>query len=195
MPDVIAKLDNSERMYCTVADVSTRYDIKALPKLRLENLIRACTARIETYCNRVFMRVPHNTGFETRKFLGNGLHILPVDDLLEVNTITCDGEAVDLADLILMPYDVTPTMWLEYDNESIFVARTKWEIDGVWGYSETIPPDIYDACIEYVIWALARARQGYQDVSANENTGQLTFSSSMPMHVRNRLNNKRRNNV
>jgi len=198
-------LDLSSRMYCDEADVTTRIDITNLPTVNLEYLIRVATARIELETNgRVFQRVPA-TGTETRHFLGNGLTMLPIDDLLTLSSITIDDDEEDTDDFLCMPFGKTPTTWLEWADPTAWwyrdYARGTWPlradvaITGPWGYSEDVPWDIWDSCVALVVRALGRAKTAYQDASAIPELGEMIYAKALPPDVAKVLSLKRKSNL
>jgi len=190
----VAPVDQTTRMYCSVADVTTRIDLSTLPSVNLEHLIRAVTQRIETYCNnRVFTRVPAEAGtYETRHFLGRASKVLTVDDLLEWTAVTVDDVAVALADLRRMPFGKTPTLWIEYESGAEWADGVDVAITGAWGYAEKLPWVIWDATVALTVRALERAKIAYQDASAIPELGQLVYAKAMPVDVREMLDNLRR---
>jgi hypothetical protein len=179
-------------MYADVPDVSLRIDISQYPRYNLEKAIRVATARIEQYCDRVFTRVPATSGYETRDFLGGGSTILTIDDLLEWESVTVDDVAATLTDLRQMPYGSTPTTWIEYKSGAAWTAGAEVAISGAWGYAETVPWDIWDACVALVVRAIERAKTAYQDASAIPELGQIVYAKALPADVRDVLNRYRR---
>jgi len=186
------QLDLSSRMYCDEADVTTRIDIRNLPDVNLEYLIRVATARIENETGREFVRIP-TTGTETRHFLGNGLPMLPIDDLLTFSSITIDDDSEDTDDFLCMPFGKTPTTWLEFKDPTAWwypgYARGTWPlradvaITGAWGYAEEVPWDIWNCCVALVVRALGRAKTAYQDASAIPELGQVIYAKALPADV------------
>lgn len=192
---MVAPLDTSARMYASVPDVSMRADISQYPKFNLEKALRVATARIEQYCNdRVFTRVPA-TGYETRHFLGGGSPVLSIDDLLEWETVTVDGIAVTLMDLLQQPFGSTPVTWIEYKSGAVWTAGADVAISAGWGYSATVPWPIWDSCVALVVRAMERAKSGYQDASAIPELGQLVYAKAIPADVRDVLDRFRKTAV
>jgi hypothetical protein len=184
---MVAPIDQTTRQYCTVADVTTRIDLKTLPSVNLDHLIRVATRRIEGYCDRVFTRVPAATetpDTEVRHFLGGGQTILSIDDLIEMDSMTIDDVAQTLTNFILMPFGKVPTTWLEYEAGGRWTRGADVAITGAWGFSETVPWDIWDACVALVARALERAKTAYQDASAIPDVGQLVYAKSIPADIK-----------
>lgn len=178
-----APVNQAARMYCTVADIATRLDLKHLPALNLEHAIRAATARCEQFCNRVFTRVPA-TGSQTRHFLGQGMPMLLVDDLLSWTSVMVNSKTTRLAALRRMPFGKTPTTWVEYGSGGIWAAGVDVAISGVWGYSETVPWPIWDSVCVLVARGVQQMKIGYQDASMNQELGELVYRLSLPHDVR-----------
>jgi hypothetical protein len=170
-------------MYCSTTDVAQRLEMASLPATNVERLIVAATERIERETGRVFTRTPAE-GFETRTFLTERSRLAPVDDLLEINSLTLGGTALDTDDLYLMPLGKTPTTWLEYRASYLWPPRGFLEISGAWGYSVATPIEIWDACVIWVAHAVQRVVTGYQDASADPTSGSLVFAQPMPPEVR-----------
>jgi len=193
---VAVQIDLSARMYCDEADVTTRIDIRNLPDVNLEHLVRVATARIELETGRVFQRVP-STGTEERHFLGNGLTMLPIDDLLTFSSITIDDDSEDTDDFLCMPFGKTPTTWLEFKDPTAWwypgYARGTWPlradvaITGAWGYAEEVPWLIWDSCVALVVRALGRAKTAYQDGSAIPELGEMIYAKALPADVQSSL--------
>jgi hypothetical protein len=185
---MVAPVDQTTRMYCSVADVTTRIDLQTLPNVNLEHLIRAVTQRIEEETNRVFVAV----GPEVRHFLGGGKETLFVDDLLAFTAISVDDVAQDLTDLLAMPSGKLPTRYLLWRYGTLWTERADVAITGTWGYAEQVPWPIWDACVMLTVRALERAKIAYQDASAIPEMGQLVYAKAMPVEVREVLNRFRR---
>lgn len=182
---MVAPVDESARMYATIQDVSARLDVREYPRYDLEKAIRSATRRCEAYCRRVFTRVPADSElYETRHFLGTGLPMLDIDDLLTLDSITIEGSSVDTDDLLLMPFGKTPTTWLEYKAGGTWTERADVALSGAWGYSETVPWDIWDSIVALVARAIQQAKAGYQDASAVPELGELVYNLSLPHGVR-----------
>lgn len=179
-------LDLSGRMYCEAADVTTRIDLSDLPGVNLEYLIRAVTARIERETHRVFLTVPA-TGTETRHYLGEGLPVLPIHDLLSLSSLTVDDDEVDTDDVLCMPFGQTPTTWLEYEAGGVWTERVDVAVTGTWGYSADVPWDVWDACVVLCVRALQKAKTAYQDASAIPELGELVYAMALPAEVRETL--------
>jgi hypothetical protein len=188
---MVAPVDQTTRMYCSVADVTTRIDLSTLPGVNLDHLIRASTQRIETYCNRVFPRVPA-TGQETRHFLGTGSTVLSIDDLLDWHSVEVDDVAVSLTGLRQMPFGKSPSTWIEYESGATWAVGADVAIVGAWGYAEKLPWEIWDSCVALVVRALERAKTAYQDASAIPEMGQLVYAKAMPADIRDVLRRFRR---
>lgn len=188
-----APVDVDKRAYCRPADISTRMEVTELPKINIEHLIMLVTERIELETRRVFTRVPAGTGYETRAFLGEGTMVLLIDDLLEINTITVDGDSLDTDDdIYLMPYGKTPSTWIEYQDGSRWGDKAEISISGAWGYSDKVPWDVWDACVAWCIHTLQRIKTTYQDASAVPELGQLIYAQAMPTEVKRVLDRKRK---
>ena len=186
---MVAPVDQTTRMYCSVADVTTRIDLSTLPTVNLEHLIRAVTQRIEEETARVFVA----SSPETRHFLGSGRETLFVDDLLAFTAISVDGVEQDLTDLLLaMPFGELPTRYLLWRYGTLWTERADVAITGTWGYAERVPWPIWDACVVLVVRALERAKIAYQDASAVPELGQLVYAKAVPVDVREVLNQFRR---
>jgi hypothetical protein len=163
--------------YCTVADVQARIR-SAFDDRDLENAIEAATTRIEKETGRVFAA----SASESRTFEAVRDYFCAIDDLLTVSAVVWEDAEVDADSYSFKPggsrtpkYAIVNGPWLEGDEVTI---------TGTWGYAESCPADIRDACVEWVVRAIKRADQGYRDASAIPELGELVYSKAVPAEVR-----------
>ena len=139
---------------------------------------------------------------ETRYFDGNGeeeIYIDPMVTLTSLSVAESGGRAASdytawtlNTDFYILPANYsswsTPIMGFAVDNDSgckgVFTrSRKALKVVGVFGYSAYPPDDIRQACkITAVRWFM-RAKQGWQDASANAAIGELIYAKALDPDV------------
>ena len=139
------------------------------------------------------------TDSETRYFDGTGekeVWIDPAVSISQVSVAESGGRAVtDYTDWVAdtdyftWPYNKTPIERLVVDNiagnKGRFNRSNKAvKVTGIFGYSETPPEAIAQACkIQAVRW-FARAKQMWQDASASAQMGELIYAQELDPDVK-----------
>jgi hypothetical protein len=128
----------------------------------------------------------------TRYYDGTDEGELEIDDCLSITTLsvaesggTGTSDYTDWAttDYLTYPYNSAPFRRLVIDFNGSkgfwYPFRKSVKIVGVFGYSLTPPADVTQACdIQSLRWYM-RAKQGYQDVSANADLGQTELKYAL----------------
>jgi hypothetical protein len=143
------------------------------------------------------------TDSQIRYYDGSGEDEQYVDPLIALTTVSVSesgGRAstsytdwTEDTDFYVWPYNYSdigkPIEKLIVDNDSgnkgVFNATKKGvKVTGVFGYSETPPADIEQACkIQSMRWYM-RAKQAYQDTSASERLGQMLYTQELDPDVK-----------
>jgi len=162
--------------YCTVAQVQARIRSDFSDR-DLETAIEAATKRIIEECGK---REFEESASESRAFEAVRDGFCVIDDLLTVSAVTWEDGAVDEDVYSLKPGGSRTPKWAIlgpwYEGDEVTIT-------GTWGYSESVPADIRDACIEWVVRSIKRADSGYGDTSAIPELGQLIYQKAIPAEV------------
>jgi hypothetical protein len=172
------------RRYVTAAEVLARSGSQ-LAERDLESVIEAVTDRIERETNRVF----EVSELETRSFYAQRDGYCVIDDLQSATSVTVDD--VPISDYRLRnhnpqaAYHAIASDGIERDAEVV--------VNGNWGTTEEVPPDIKDAVITWVRRIIkSDDAGGSQDVTAIPELGQLVYSKAIPADVKRVLDRWRR---
>lgn len=133
-----------------------------------------------------------STDAETRYFDGTGARELWVDDIVTLTSVSVSEEgglsssdytAWSSSDYILMPYNSTPKSIILVDT--LNGSKLYWEpymkavkVVAVFGYSETPPQVIKQACSIQAIRWFQRAKQNWQESGAKSDFGQVVVNVS-----------------
>lgn len=144
-----------------------------------------------------------STADETRYFDGNGETEIYIDPLVSLTSLyvaesggrasTNYTEWTVNTDFYVSPYNYSslgvPIQSLVVDNDSgskgsFCPARKSLKVTGVFGYSSVPPSDIQQACkIQAMRWFM-RAKQGWQDSSANPTLGEMLYVQELDPDVK-----------
>lgn len=164
------------RQYCADEDVSSR--LPGLEDRDVTSAIEAVTARIEGEAGRIFLPA----GPETRTFVAQRAGYCTIDDVLAVESVTWGG-----SDLARSLYRLSPAASNRLPKVAIcgpWDQGDEISIAGTWGYSPTVPADVRDACVAWVIRTIKAADAAYGDATAIPELGQLVYSKAIPADVR-----------
>ena len=166
--------------YCTVADVQAMIR-SGFEDRAVASAIEAATTRIEEETRRVF----EASESEARTFEAQRDGFCLIDDLLSASAVTWEESVAEEDDYSFKPGGSRTPKW---------AITGPWDegdevtITGVWGSSVTVPADLREACVEWVVRTIKRADQGYTDASAIPDLGMLVYNKAMPAEVRRVLN-------
>ena len=145
----------------------------------------------------------------TRVFDGNGTYQLLVDPLLSVSSVNVQpyqyatdpdtgaitrslATATDISGAVFLnPPNRDYGFLLERVNAVFPVGKQNIRVAGVWGKSATIPGDIKRAATRLTIHYMKQMDASYQNTTANEESGALTFTQNIPSDVRAILDKRR----
>lgn len=176
--------------YCTLAEVKavipsagygTAYDNL------LTVLITRASRLIDNETNREAGAYATGTAGTARYFTGSGCADIWVDEMSSEPTTVEVDEVGDhtyttwaASDYMVWPYNRGPYTKLEVDvlngSKSVWYRFPKSvKITASWGYSVDVPDDIKQATITQVVRYFQRGQQGFEDVGAMTEVGQLRY--------------------
>lgn len=178
--------------YATSTELKTYLGVAgAVDDQLLTALLSRATAAIEQYTGRVF-EVSTATA---RKFDAIGPHIsgptLYLDrDACAISSVTNgDGTSVSASEYVTLPRNDAPYYGIKLKTQSgkVWTYSTDWEsaitVTAKWGYSETPPADVAQACIQWAAFLYRKKDAPLQDVTAIE-AGVVITPVSVPGDVR-----------
>jgi hypothetical protein len=137
------------RLYTTEPIVSVALgELSEAERAGVNGIIESCSEAIEKHCGRWFIA---EAG--VRVFDGSGTQNLWIDDLLELGGVTIDG----LAESTILRYplnELPTTRLLRQYGERWPTGFRMIEVTGRWGYSETAPARVREACTMLVCASL-----------------------------------------
>lgn len=140
--------------------------------------LAAWITAMETHINNATRRVFTVMGTaEERFFDGSNSSVLLIDDLVELSSLTIDGETIDTADIVLYPANVFPKYKMKFKNGSGFFYRGDQNvaITAKWGYADAVPADITFVCTVLVAGILNSVNQPDGEVKS-EKIGEYTLT-------------------
>lgn len=184
--------------YCTAAEVkavmpdsftTTDTDYDTL----LGTLASRASRAIDRFCKRDSGAFYADTD-ETRYFDGSGMDELLIDELAAAPTsLSVAEDGINYTDwttedYILWPYNRTPYTRILVDMmngaKSIFPKFPRAvKIVGKFGYSVAVPDDIKQAAIIMTVRYFKRGQQGFNDVGAVVELGQLRYVDKLDPDV------------
>lgn len=176
--------------YCSVTELKQYLGIdSATDDALLQALIARAQAAIDTHCGRRFEAETKTRYYEMDAVDGNYLHL--DDDLLSITTLTNgDSSATTIAssEYWLWPRNEGPPYWairLEANSDDSWECDTDYMISvaGEWGWSETAPEDIKQACIRYSAYLYHQKDAAVYDVSIPE-AGVMVVPQGIPRDVK-----------
>ncbi|MDY6834155.1 MAG: hypothetical protein SVY53_05070 [Chloroflexota bacterium] len=168
----------------------------------LTTMIKAASAVIDKFCRRTF--VVDNTE-ETRYFDAWGKTRLRIDDLRSITSLKVDtngdgtfGTELGSADYLLQPANKTPKLWIELRPTNTKLAKfpkfkQSVEISGLWGYGDSVPDPIKQACIMLVGRWFKRKDTAFASEVSNPELGQMVVYRQLDPDVKLQLVGYRRN--
>jgi len=144
--------------YCTIDDIKN-YNLTEIAESfesQIESWIGIAESIIERETGRVFKV---GSTESDRIYDGYNTRDLSIDDCLSVSEVKiydCDGNlayTLDENGFVLSPYNSNPKMrmFIKPSQDAVFKRGTgNIVVTGVWGYSETVPPEITYATVVLV---------------------------------------------
>jgi hypothetical protein len=113
--------------------------------------------------------------------------VLAVDKpLLSVTTLTNgDGNVLAAGTYRLQPRNTTPYWEIRLLSSYAWswITDGEVEVEGVWGFSATVPAPVQEACMMLAGWMYKRYQAALADATANADLGQLIYGEAMPKQV------------
>jgi len=168
----------------------------------LQDMIKAASAVIDKFCRRTFVVTDTD---ETRSFDAWGKARLRIDDLRSITSLKVDtygdgsfGTELTSGDYLLQPANKTPKLWIELRPTNTKIAKfPKFkqcvEITGLWGYGDSIPDPIKQACIMLVGRWFKRKDTAFASELSNPELGQMVVYRQLDPDVKLQLVGYRRN--
>ena len=169
----------------------------------LGNMVTAASRMIDRYVGGWDNFFYPTTDSQTRYFDASGEEMQYIDPMVSLTSVAVSESGGRAAsdytswtkdtDYFVSPYNYAsigmPIMSLVIDNDS--GSKGTWgttrkgvKVVGIFGWSATPPADIEQACkIQAVRWFM-RAKQGYQDASANPNLGEMYYMKELDPDVK-----------
>jgi hypothetical protein len=151
----------------------------------IEDAIEAATTRIEEETGRAW----EAGASEERTFEAQRDGFCLIDDLLSVSSVVWEGAEVDEDDYTFRPGGSRTPKWA---IKGPWYVNDEVTITGVWGSTESVPADLREACVEWVVRTIKRADQGFTDASAVPELGQMIYNRPMPPEVWRIMQRRRR---
>lgn len=180
--------------YATTAQVKTYLDITGTGDDSLiGDLLNAATSAIETHTHREFMVQSNTTRYFDSCYDVEGLTLYLDRDLCEIDSITNgDGTTVTTAQYVTEPRNNAPyyaitlksSKSIYWEDDSSGDSENAIAISGKWGYSQTPPADIEQACVRLAAYYYRQKDSQVFDVTATPELGQITIPQGIPADVR-----------
>lgn len=179
-------------MLCTVEDIRERAHamLNTWDAAHITETIAAVAERIARETGRVFGSYGGSNPLsaataETRIYEALNTGYCLIEDVLRLDEVA--WAASDTA----TPSVTTVYRMRRNSAGSIFALDNgMWDagnlvyLTGVFGYTETVPADIWDAAVAWTIRTLKEADAAYQDATAIPEMGQLVYRKAIPGDVR-----------
>ena len=205
--------------YCTVSDIKADMPDSPLFTSTDTTIDAAITALITSASRLIDKEVGAMPGYfassdsDTRYYDGDGSDECVIDECVSITTLSVaegGGRASSdytawtaTTEYYTMPYNASGMglpirkIIVEADGGKVNFPKSRKavKIVGVFGYSATAPDDVKQACkIQAFRWFM-RAKQGYQDASANVATGGTIFAQELDPDVKEILKHYRLENM
>jgi hypothetical protein len=142
----------------------------------VEQVIDAVSMRIDEETGRTF----ESTDSEERVFEAQRNGFVTVDDVI-ISTVTWNGSVVG-SDEYSERRNRSLSAWALVDGP--WYAGDEVTVTGTFGYSNSVPSDIWDLAVTWSMRVLKRADAGYQDSTAIPELGELVYRRAIPADVR-----------
>jgi hypothetical protein len=179
--------------YATLAQVKTYLGISgATDDALINDMLSSATAMIDSYTHRTFAaQINATRHFDAYEDV-EGARLILDYDLCSIASITNgDGTAVTSAQYVTSPRNSTPynTITLKRSYGAYWTTDNNGDpenaiaISGKWGYSQTPPADIEQACIRMASYMYRQKDSQVFDVTATPELGQITIPQGTPPDV------------
>ena len=190
--------------YCTSAEVKADMPGSGLASstdmdATISSMITIASRAIDREVGRWDNFFYPTTDDQTRYFDGSGELEQPIDEMVSLTSVSVsesDGRAstsytdwTEDTDYYVWPYNYAsigkPIQKLIVDNDSgskgvFYRVRKGVKVSGVFGYASSPPDTIKQACKMQVIRWVMKAKQAYQQQSANAQVGQKIYTELDP---------------
>jgi hypothetical protein len=179
--------------YATVAQVKTYLGISAATDDALiADLLASASQAIDTLTHTTFAAQVNATRYFDSCDDVEGLTLMLDNDLCAIASITNgDGSTVISGRYVTNPRNTVPyysislkvsygLMWTADNNGD---SENAIAISGKWGYSQTPPPDIEQACLRLASYYYRQKDSQVFDVTATPELGQITIPQGVPPDV------------
>lgn len=128
------------RRYLRGLDLSPLGDTTVLQDAEISDAIEKAARQVDHFTHRTFITVT-----ETRTFDGKGRAFLPIPDLLSLNFLEIYQQRIPISEILTFPYNQLPTTALIYPSGVFPLGAGGIKINGLWGFSTTVPPEVAEA--------------------------------------------------
>lgn len=189
--------------YCTLAEVKANPDLGLSSSdsstdydTGLEALITQASRMIDNELGK-WPSYFATTDTTVRYYTAHDSKCLEIDEAVSISAVAVSegGEVTSTGyttwaatDYLLWPYNSSDTAepyrrieidYLNGSQFSFFGYPKGVRVTGVFGYSSTPPDTIKRACIAQTVAMFMQDKQAYQNVSAGENTGSLSYGGEL----------------
>ena len=168
----------------------------------LLSMIEAASDTIDKFCHRTFLvkDIP-----ETRDFDAWGTTRVRIDDLRSITSLKVDtdgdgtfGTELLEGDYLLQPANKLPKLWIDLRSTGTKLAKFPKlpqcvEITGLWGYGDSIPQPISQACIMLASRWFKRKDTAFATAVATPELGRFEVSMNVDVDMKLLLQPYRRN--
>lgn len=177
--------------YCSVTELKQYLGITVTTDdVLLQAMISRAQAAIEAHCGRRFEAQTKTRYYESDAVDGDYLYL--DDDLISITTLTNgDSSATTIAstEYWLWPRNDGPPYYairLESESDDYWQVDTDYMISvaGEWGWSETAPEDIKQACLRWASYLYTQKDAPTFDTTVIPEAGVITVPKGIPEDVR-----------
>ena len=197
--------------YCTVSEIKEIVEVTGSDyDSVLSALIDRAESFIDRFCNRPDGFVADTTA-SARVFEGSGSHVQWIDECVEVTKVEVKDSYTDTdydtwetadywpatGDPEQPDYNNTPYTFLVVNldsdgSESIFPAGQRVvRVTARWGFAESVPDAIKQACITQVARWWKRGQSGFADQAGNPEFGELSYTKELDPDIKSILDGGR----
>ena len=194
--------------YCSSSDVVTQLPESGLSSttdydVQLGVLCTAASRFIDKEVGRWPGFFYPSTDDETRYFDGNGEQELDIDPVVSITSLSVSEEGsysssdytawTENTDFFSWPYNSVdqPIRRVIVDPNGSKLNWTRFKkalkVTGVFGYSATVPEIIQFACVAQVVRWYMKAKQAWQDGSANPDLGMMVYAKRLDPDIKEML--------
>jgi hypothetical protein len=131
--------------YCSIDDIQNYLLVNVANEFvsQIETWIEAQEAYIDQETGRNFVA---DDSASARLYDGDGSQELFIDDCIEIESVSIDGNELDPTEYYTYPANGKPIIKLALDSDRFAKGRQNVSVVAKWGYSEEVPADIRMAC-------------------------------------------------